>query len=99
MHILPMNVKTTFLNWDKEEGIYIRQPEGKEMEGGGIFCRLLFCIYGFKQAPNNWSENPNGFLISLASHSVPSCYIRKKDGALIYMLTYVDDPMPFGTDL
>ena len=102
MHIIQMDIKTAFLNGDIDEEIYIRQPEGKEMEGGGLSCRLHKALYGLKQAPRKWFEKLNGFLISLgfkASHSDPTCYIGKKDGELIYLLTYVDDLMLFGTSL
>ena len=102
MHILQMDIKTAFLNGDIDEEIYIKQPEGKEMEGAGLSCRLHKAIYGLKQAPRKWFEKLNGFLISLgfkASHSDPTCYIGRKGGSLIYLLTYVDDLLLFGTDL
>jgi hypothetical protein len=46
-----MDVKTTFLNRNLEENVYMAQPKGfvvKEKERIG--CRLKKSIYGLKQA-------------------------------------------------
>jgi hypothetical protein len=47
-----MNVKTTFLNGELEEEIYMDQPDGfitKSQESK--VCRLLKSLYGLNQAP------------------------------------------------
>ena len=45
-----MDVKTTFLNGDLEENIYMAQPRGLVVEGKErIECRLKKSIYGLKQ--------------------------------------------------
>ena len=47
-----MDVKTTFLNGDLEEEIYMEQPEGfivpKQKKK---VCKLVKSLYGLKQAP------------------------------------------------
>lgn len=46
-----MDVKTTFLNSDCEEEIYMTLPEGLQAEGeGNMVYKLKKSIYGFKQA-------------------------------------------------
>jgi hypothetical protein len=46
-----MDVKTTFLNGDLEERVYMKQPKGFIMEGKeDMGCRLKKSIYGLKQA-------------------------------------------------
>jgi hypothetical protein len=46
-----MDVKTTFLNGDLEENIYMAQPKGFIVEGKErMGCRLKKSIYGLKQA-------------------------------------------------
>ena len=50
-----MDVKTTFLNEDLEENIYMVQPKGFVVEGKErIGCRLKKSIYRLKQASRQW---------------------------------------------
>jgi hypothetical protein len=47
-----MDVKTTFLNGDLDEEIYMEQPAGFVANGQeGMVCKLLKYLYGLKQAP------------------------------------------------
>ena len=47
-----MEVKTTFLNGDLEEEIYMDQPEGCVVPGNEKnVCKLVTSLYGLKQAP------------------------------------------------
>jgi len=55
LEVEQMDVKTTFLHGDLEEGIYMEQPEGflvKDKED--YVCRLKKSLYGLKQAPRQW---------------------------------------------
>ena len=48
-----MDVKTTFVNGELEEEIYIDQSDGFVANGQeGKVCKLLKSLYGLKQAPN-----------------------------------------------
>jgi len=50
-----MDVKTSFLNGDLHENVYMAQPEGFAMEGKEhLGCRLKKSIYGLKQASRQW---------------------------------------------
>ena len=60
-----MNVKTTFLNKDLDEEIYMEQPEdffapGKERK----VCRLVRSLYGLKQVPKQWHEKFDNIVLS-----------------------------------
>jgi len=47
-----MDIKTTFLNGEFKEGIYMDQPDGFVANGQeGKVCKLLKSLYGLKQAP------------------------------------------------
>ena len=47
-----MDVKTTFLNGELEEEIYIEQPEGFVVPGKeNKVCKLNKSLYGLRQAP------------------------------------------------
>ena len=51
LELQQIDVKTTFLNGDLEENIYMAQPKGFVMEGKErMECRLKKSIYGLKQA-------------------------------------------------
>jgi len=47
-----MDVKSTFLNGDLEEEVYIEQPDGCILGNyAKLVCRLRKDLYGLKQAP------------------------------------------------
>ena len=47
-----MDVKTTLLNGDLEEEVYIKQPDYFIMPGNEHrVCKLVESLYGLKQAP------------------------------------------------
>jgi hypothetical protein len=50
-----MDVKTTFLNGEIEEEVYIKQPDGFVIhEKESHVYRLKKALYGLKQAPRVW---------------------------------------------
>ena len=54
--IWQMDVKTTFLNGNLEENVYMIQPEGfVAPEDAGKVCKLKRSIYGLKQASRSWN--------------------------------------------
>jgi hypothetical protein len=61
-----MDVKTTFLNRELKEEIYMNQLDGITVKGQqGIVCKLLKSLYGLKQAPNQWHEKFDKTLTSV----------------------------------
>jgi hypothetical protein len=48
----PMDVKSTFLNGELEEEVYIEQPKRFQLsENADYVCKLNKALYGIKQAP------------------------------------------------
>ena len=90
-----MNVKTTFLNEDLEENVYMAQPKGFVMERKErMGCRLKKSIYGLKQASRQWylkfdqTIKNFGFKENVEDNCV---YAKFKNGKFIFLVLYVDD--------
>ena len=59
-----MDVKTTFLNGDLDDEIYMDQPEGFiEYGQESNVCKLTKSLYGLKQAPKQWHEKFDSYMI------------------------------------
>ena len=52
-----MDVKTTFLNGELDEEIYMDHPDEFVVKGQeSKVCKLLKSLYGLKQEPKQWHE-------------------------------------------
>ena len=85
-----MDVKTTFLNGDLDENVYMVQPKGfvvKEKECMG--CRLRQFIYGSKQASRQWYLKFDGMIINFGfkKNMEDNCvYTKFKNGKFIFLI-------------
>jgi len=51
LELQQIDVKTTFLNGDLEENVYMKQPEGfSSSSGEHLVCKFNKSIYGLTQA-------------------------------------------------
>ncbi|GJX26545.1 zinc finger, CCHC-type containing protein [Tanacetum coccineum] len=98
-----MDVKTTFLNGELDEEVYMNQPQGLIMPGNeNKVCKLIKSLYGLKQAPKQWHQKfdevvlSNGYLLNQADKCVYSKFDKSGKGVIICL--YVDDMLIFGTD-
>ncbi|RVX18823.1 Retrovirus-related Pol polyprotein from transposon TNT 1-94 [Vitis vinifera] len=90
-----MDVKTTFLNGDLDEEVYMEQPTGfVEVGKEDLVCKLSKSIYGLKQASRQWYLKfdriitQNGF----KENTVDRCiYLRVSESSYIFLVLYVDD--------
>ena len=93
-----VDVVTAFLLADLKEEIYIRIPDGypnfKELRQKGLVLRLLKTLYGLKQSPREWNKELDTHLqyIGFRPCKADACvYIGTFEGAVCYILVYVDD--------
>ena len=90
-----MDVKTTFLNGDLDEDVYMEQPIGFEEVGKeDLVCKLNNSIYGLKQALRQWYQKfdriitQNGF----KKNTVDRCIcLRVSGSSYIFLVLYFDD--------
>ncbi|GJT77290.1 zinc finger, CCHC-type containing protein [Tanacetum coccineum] len=60
-----IDVKTTFLNGDLDEEVYMKQLEGFIMPGNEHkVCKLVKSLYGLKQAPKQWQKKFDEVVLS-----------------------------------
>ena len=95
LKIYKMDVKTTFLNGELEEEIYVKQPEGFLVPGEeDKVCRLVKLLYGLKRAPKQWHAKfdqiilANGFRINECDKFV---YIKNGMNHKVIVCFIVDD--------
>ena len=90
-----MDVKTTFLNGDLEEEIYMVQPDGCVIPGQeNKVCKRVKSLYGLKQAPKQWHEKLDQVLLSggFSTIEVESCvYTKLVNNDCVIICLYVDD--------
>jgi hypothetical protein len=91
-----MDVVSAFLNANLQEEVYIEQPEGftKEQDKDKVWL-LAKAIYGIKQAPYEWNNEFNRYLLSIGFKRLKTdlcVYSRlSKSGFIIILFVFVDD--------
>jgi hypothetical protein len=97
-----MDVKTTFLDGEIEEEVYIEQPQGFEVNSRDTHvCRLKKFLYGLKQAPIACYARIDSYLMRLGfskSHADPNLYYKVVNNAPVILLLYVDDLFLIGEE-
>ena len=90
-----IDVKTTFLNGDLHEVVYMDQPEGFQEESKeNMVCRLKKSIYSLKQASRQWYLKFHKVLtkFDLKDNVIDQCVYLKISGSNIYIVVlYVDN--------
>ncbi|GKE83170.1 retrovirus-related pol polyprotein from transposon TNT 1-94 [Tanacetum coccineum] len=97
-----MDVKTTFLNGELKEEVYVSQPEGfVDPDHLTHVYRLKKALYGLKQAPRAWYDTLSRFLLDnkFSKGAVdPTLFTRKTGKHILLVQIYVDDIIFASTD-
>nr|GEY25162.1 retrovirus-related Pol polyprotein from transposon TNT 1-94 [Tanacetum cinerariifolium] len=95
MVVYQMDVKTTFLNDNLREEVYVSQPnEFVDQDNLNHVYKLKKALYGLKQAPRAWYDMLSSFLISqdFSKGSVYlTLFIHRNGNDLLLVQIYVDD--------
>jgi hypothetical protein len=90
-----MDMKTTFLNGEIEEEVYIEQPDGFVIHGKeSHVCKLKKALYGLKKAPRAWYARIDGYLMSFGfskSGVDANLYYKVDNGESLILILCVDD--------
>ena len=92
-----MDVKSAYLNAPIDCELYVKQPEGYEIEGeinDNLVLKLNKSLYGLKQSGRNWNNLLHSFLIEkgFKQSQVDPCVYNIHSGSYsTVMLCYVDD--------
>ena len=76
------------------------QPEGFQVGGAHLVCRLNKALYGLKQAPRAWFEKLSYTFLSLGFTSAKcdsSLFVKVTAQVTLYALVYVDDVLITGS--
>nr|GEU51275.1 hypothetical protein [Tanacetum cinerariifolium] len=102
MPIYHMDVKTTFLNGELKEEVYVSQLEDfVDPDHPTHFYRRKKALYGLKQAPRAWYDTLSRFLLDndFSKGAVdPTLFTRKTGKHILLVQIYVDDIMFASTD-
>ncbi|GKC29907.1 retrovirus-related pol polyprotein from transposon TNT 1-94 [Tanacetum coccineum] len=92
MMIFQMDVKTTFLNDEVKEEVYVSQPEGfVDQDNPSHVYKLKNALYGLKQVPRAWYDMLSSFLISqhFSKGAVdPTLFTRKFKMSMIGQMSF-----------
>ena len=96
-----MDVKTTFLNGNLDEDIYMEQPGGFAKKGNEhLVCKLKKSIYVLK--PRQWYIKFNNTITSFGfkENIIDQCiYLKVSGSKFIFLILYVDDILLASSDL
>jgi hypothetical protein len=89
-----MDVKSSFLHGDFQEGIYMEQPFSYVPNYSSLVCFIQKYLYALKQAPRSRYAKMDNFLLDTnfsICHSDPTVYTNKVGIHLIILFLYVYD--------
>jgi hypothetical protein len=94
-HVHHMDVKSTFLNGDLKEEVYVHQPPGFAIPSKeGKVLRLRKALYGLRQAPRAWNAKLDSTLKRMGFMPSPheaAIYWRGNGENALLVGVYVDD--------
>ena len=98
-----MDVKTSFLNGEVEEEVYIEHPGGFVIHGKEYHvCKLKKSLYGLKQAPQAWYSRKYNYLHKLGflkNEADPNLYFKVVENQPLILILYGNDLFLTGEEI
>nr|CAE03687.2 OSJNBb0026E15.5 [Oryza sativa Japonica Group] len=98
-----MDVKTTFLNENLDEDVYMTQSKGfVDPQSAKKICKLHKSIYGLKQASRRWNIHFDEVVKALGfvkNEEEPCVYKKISRSALVFLILHVDDKLLIENDI
>lgn len=96
-----LDVNNAFLQGTLDDEVYVAQPQGfVDQDRPHYVCKLKKALYGLRQAPRTWYQEPRKHLISLGftnSIADTSLFTLRVGHDCAYVLVYVDDMLITGS--
>jgi hypothetical protein len=93
--VYQMDIKSSFLNGELEEEVYIEQPKGFQLsENADYVCKLKKVLYSLKQAPRAWYSRLDKYLQQAGfrkGSADNNLYIKVSQDSILLIEVYVDD--------
>ena len=100
--IWKMDLKTTSLNGNLYEDVYMTQLEGFTSKDGSKVCKLQKSIYGLKQASRSWNIRFDKKIKEFGfSQYRDEAFVYKKvsGSAIVFLMLYVNDILLIGNNV
>ena len=103
LELYQMDVKTSFLNGELDEEIYMTQPMGFEVKGQELkVCKLKRSIYGLEQSSRQWYFRFHNSIISHSFEMIEKdhyVYLNHSKKSVLILSLYVDNILIAGNDM
>ena len=97
-----MDAKTTFLNGNLFENVYMTKLESFISKDGIKVCKLQRSIQGLKQASRSWNiqfdETIKEFVFS-QNHDESCVYKNVSESVVVFLVLYVEDKLLIGNNI
>ena len=97
-----MDIRTTCLNGEMDEEVYMIQPEGFTFIDESKVCKLQRSIYGLKQASRSWNMRFDKYIKSydfVRNGEKPWIYKWANGSVIVFFVLYVDDILLIENDI
>ena len=102
LEIHQINIKTTFLNGELQEEIYMDQSKGFiTLRQEKNVCKVVKSLYGLKQVPKQWHEKFDNIMMSNDSkiNKCDKCiYAKSTPNGYVIVCLYMNDMLIFGNN-